>query len=145
MRSSGRRDRQPSARWTVRHDRTQGDERGTSGTRGRRTRWKAGCPTGREAHGHGAAVVVAGVTTGQGARESRAQGEGQQGSGVPVQGGTRNAARRNCPSTHLREQAVTLESRMPGNGHVRFGGGPTEKGWATSTSRAAYPTGSRCG
>ncbi len=126
MRSSGSCDRQPAARWTVRHDRTQGDERGTDGTLGRRTRWKAGGPTGREAHGHGAAVVGAGVTTGQGARERRAPGEGQQGSGVLAQGGTRNADRRNCPSTHLREQAVTLESRMPGNWHVRFGGGPTE-------------------
>ena len=111
----------------MRHDRTHGDERGTDGTRGRRTRWKAGRPPGRAAQGSGAARVVAGVTTGQGAWESRAQGEGQQGSGVLGQGGTRNAERRNCPSTHLREQAVTLESRMPGNWHVRFGGGPTEK------------------
>src|SRR6478735_9954682 len=111
MRSSGRCDRQPSARWTVRNDRTQGDERSTSGTRGRRTRWKAGCPTGREAQGSGAARVVAGVTTGQGARESRAQGEGQQGSGVLTQGGTRNAERRNCATTRLRERATALESR----------------------------------
>ena len=44
-----------------------------------------------------------------------------------AQGGTRNADRRNCGNAHLREQAVTLESRMPGNWHVRFGGGPTEK------------------
>jgi transposase len=46
---------------------------------------------------------------------------------VLTQGGTRNAERHNCPSTHLREQGTTLESRMPGNWHVRFGGGPTEK------------------
>ena len=98
----------------MRNDRTQGDERGTSGTRGRRTRWKAGLPTGREAQGSGAARVVAGVTTGHGAWESRAQGAGQQGSGVLGQGGTRNAERRNCASIHLREQTVTLESRMPG-------------------------------
>ena len=38
----------------------------------------AGSPTDREVHGDGAAIVVAGVTTGQGARESRAQGEGRQ-------------------------------------------------------------------
>ena len=90
-------------------------------------RRKAGLPTGREAQGSGAARVVAGVTTGQRAWESHAQGEGQQGAGVLTQGGTRNAARRNCLSAHLREQALTLESRMPGNWHVRFGGGPTEK------------------
>ncbi len=86
-----------------------------------------GSPTGREPQGDAVPVVVAGVTTGQGAWESHAQGEGQQGSGVLAQGGTRNADRRNCPRTHLREQALTLESRMPGNWHVRFGGGPTEK------------------
>ncbi len=109
------------------NDPTEGDKRGTYGTLGRRTHRKAGLPTGREAHGSGAARVVAGVTTGQGVWESHAQGEGRQGSGGLAQGGTRNADRRNCPRTHLREQALTLESRMPGNWHVRFGGGPTEK------------------
>src|SRR4051812_10174807 len=71
MRSSRRRDRQPSARWTVRNDLTQGDERGTYGTLGRRTHRKAGLPTGREAQGSGVSVVVR-------ARESRAHGEGRQ-------------------------------------------------------------------
>jgi hypothetical protein len=32
-----------------------------------------------------------------------------------------------------------LESCMPGNGHVQFGGGPMEKG-NFCTSPAAYPT-----
>ena len=35
-------------------------------------------PTAREGQGDGAAIVVAGVTTGQGAWESHAQGEGRQ-------------------------------------------------------------------
>src|SRR5512143_4110135 len=38
----------------------------------------AGSPVGREPHGDGAPVVVAGVTTGQGGRESRLQGQGAQ-------------------------------------------------------------------
>jgi hypothetical protein len=37
-----------------------------------------GSPTGRESYGDGGLVVVAGVTTGQGGRESRPQGEGDQ-------------------------------------------------------------------
>ena len=37
-----------------------------------------GWPTGREPHGHGALVVVVGVTPHQGGRESRPQGEGEQ-------------------------------------------------------------------
>src|SRR5690348_11677934 len=38
----------------------------------------AGSPTGRESYGDGGLVVVAGVTTCQGVRESRTQGEGGQ-------------------------------------------------------------------
>jgi hypothetical protein len=37
-----------------------------------------GSPTGREPQGDGGLVVVAGVTPGQGGRESRPQGEGGQ-------------------------------------------------------------------
>ncbi len=37
-----------------------------------------GSPTGRESYGDGGPVVVAGVTPGQGGRESRLQGEGGQ-------------------------------------------------------------------
>jgi hypothetical protein len=63
-----------------------GGRRGTTpikGTNGaptsrstRRLRVNAGSPTGREAYGDGAPIVVAGVTTGHGGRESRPQGEG---------------------------------------------------------------------
>jgi hypothetical protein len=37
-----------------------------------------GSPKGRESYGDGGLVVVAGVTTCQGGRESRPQGEGDQ-------------------------------------------------------------------
>ena len=42
------------------------------------TATNVGSPTGREPHGDGGLVVVAGVTTGHGGRESRPQGEGGQ-------------------------------------------------------------------
>jgi hypothetical protein len=38
----------------------------------------AGSPTGREPYGDGVPIVVVGVTTDQGRRESRLQGEGGQ-------------------------------------------------------------------
>ena len=44
----------------------------------RTTGTNAGSPTGRESYGDGGLVVVAGVTTCQGGRESRPQGEGGQ-------------------------------------------------------------------
>jgi hypothetical protein len=44
----------------------------------RTTETNAGSPTGRESYGDGGLVVVAGVTTCQGGRESRPQGEGGQ-------------------------------------------------------------------
>lgn len=44
----------------------------------RTTRMNAGSPTGREPYGDGVSVVVAGVTSCQGDRESRSQGEGAQ-------------------------------------------------------------------
>jgi hypothetical protein len=37
-----------------------------------------GWPKGREPYGHGVPIVVVGVTTYQGERESRSQGEGEQ-------------------------------------------------------------------
>ena len=43
-----------------------------------RTETNVGSPTGCESYGDGGPVVVAGVTTGQGGRESRPQGEGGQ-------------------------------------------------------------------
>jgi hypothetical protein len=42
-----------------------------------------GSPTGRESYGDGGLVVVAGVTPGQGGRETRPQGEGGQVTGHP--------------------------------------------------------------
>ena len=44
----------------------------------RTTGTNAGSPTGRESYGDGGPVVVAGVTTCQGGRESRLQGQGAQ-------------------------------------------------------------------
>ena len=44
----------------------------------RTTRRNVGSPNGREPHGDGGLVVVAGVTTGRGGRESRPQGQGGQ-------------------------------------------------------------------
>src|SRR4051794_30938155 len=44
----------------------------------RTTGTNVGSPTGRESYGDGGPVVVAGVTPGQGGRESRPQGEGGQ-------------------------------------------------------------------
>ena len=44
----------------------------------RTTGTNVGSPTGRESYGDGGLVVVAGVTPGQGGRESRPQGEGGQ-------------------------------------------------------------------
>jgi hypothetical protein len=45
-----------------------------------------GSPTGRESYGDGGLVVAAGVTPGQGGRESRLQGEGGQVTGHPETG-----------------------------------------------------------
>ena len=56
----------------------QGDEWGAYVTLGRAAGTNVGSPTGCEPHGDGGLVVVAGVTTGQGRRESRPQGEGAQ-------------------------------------------------------------------
>jgi hypothetical protein len=56
----------------------QGDEWGAYVTLSRATRTNAGSPVGRESYGDGGPVVVAGVTPGQGGRESRPQGEGGQ-------------------------------------------------------------------
>jgi hypothetical protein len=66
----------------------------------RTTRTNAGSPMGRESHGDGGLVVVAGVAPRQGVRESRKQGEGGQVIGHHNPGGMRNAERRNgagCP------------------------------------------------
>ena len=62
----------------------QGDEWGAYVTLSRTTGTNVGSPTGREPYGDGGLVVVAGVTTGQGGRESRPQGEGGQVIGHPT-------------------------------------------------------------
>ena len=56
----------------------EGDEWDAYVTLSRTARTNMGSPTGRESYGDGGPVVVAGVTTGQGRRESRLQGEGGQ-------------------------------------------------------------------
>jgi hypothetical protein len=56
----------------------EGDEWGAYVTLGRTTRTNAGSPAGREPRGDGVPIVVVGVTTHQGGRESRLQGEGAQ-------------------------------------------------------------------
>ena len=47
-------------------------------------RTNAGSPAGRESQGDGVPVVVVGVTTHQGGRESRLQGKGAQVTGYPT-------------------------------------------------------------
>ncbi len=80
----------------------EGDEWDAYVTLPRATGTNVGSPTGREPHGDGGPVVVAGVTTGQGRRESRLQGEGGQVIRTrKMPGGMRNAERRNgagCPA-----------------------------------------------
>src|SRR3954447_18458374 len=49
----------------------------------RTTGTNEGSPTGRESYGDGGLVVVVGVTSGQGVRESRTQGEADQVTGAP--------------------------------------------------------------
>jgi hypothetical protein len=56
----------------------QGDEWDAYVTLPRVTGTNVGSPVGREPQGDGGLVVVAGVTTGRGGRESRPQGEGGQ-------------------------------------------------------------------
>jgi hypothetical protein len=56
----------------------QGDEWDAYVTLSRTTRTNVGSPTGREPYGDGVPVVVVGVTTHQGGRESRPQGKGAQ-------------------------------------------------------------------
>jgi broad specificity phosphatase PhoE len=62
----------------------QGDEWDAYVTLPRATGTNVGSPTGRESYGDGGLVVVAGVAPGQGGRESRPQGEGDQGSCAPL-------------------------------------------------------------
>ena len=69
--------RQPPERWAMPNEGIQGDEWDAYVALTRTTGTNAGSPTGK-AYGDGAPIVVAGVTTCQGERESRSQGEGAQ-------------------------------------------------------------------
>jgi hypothetical protein len=68
----------PPERGTTPSEGVQGDEWDAYVTLPRTTGTNAGSPAGREPQGDGGLVVVAGVTPGQGGRESRLQGEGGQ-------------------------------------------------------------------
>ena len=69
---------QPSGCGAMPNEGIQGDEWGAYVTLGRTTRTNAGSPAGREPQGDGVPIVVVGVTTHQGGRESRLQGQGAQ-------------------------------------------------------------------
>ena len=69
---------QPSGRRAMPKEGIEGDEWGAYVTLGRTTRTNAGSPAGHEPQGDGVPVVVVGVTTHQGGRESRLQGKGAQ-------------------------------------------------------------------
>ena len=69
---------QPSGRGALPSEGNQGDESDAYVTLGRTTRTNAGSPVEREPQGDGVPTVVVGVTTHQGGRESRPQGEGAQ-------------------------------------------------------------------
>ena len=78
--------RHSSERGTMSSEDVEGDEWDAYVTLSRTARTNMGSPTGRESYGDGGPVVVAGVTTGQGGRESRPQGEGVQVTGHPTSG-----------------------------------------------------------
>ncbi len=81
-----------------------------------------------------------GVTTHQGGREGRPQGEDWQVLGANEKGGIRNGERQNWTNAHPVHGEQALESDVFGNLHASFGGGPGEKGDVSRTSPAAYPT-----
>ena len=68
----------PPERGATPSEGVEGDEWDAYVTLPRTTETNAGSPAGREPQGDGGLVVVAGVTPGQGGRESRLQGEGGQ-------------------------------------------------------------------
>src|SRR6266545_4349388 len=65
----------------------KGDEWGTYVALLRMSRTNAGSPTGREPYGDGVPIVVAGVTTCQGGRESRSTGRRGTGDGTRINSG----------------------------------------------------------
>ena len=74
---------QPSDRGAMPSEGIQGDEWDAYVTLERTTRTNVGSPAGRESYGDGVPIVVVGVTTHQGGRESRPQGQGAQVIGYP--------------------------------------------------------------
>ena len=77
---------QPSGCGALPSEGNQGDEWDAYVTLGRITGTNAGLPVGRQPHGYGVPIVVVGVATHQGGRESRPQGEGAQVAGHPNAG-----------------------------------------------------------
>ena len=111
----------------------------------------AGSPTGREPYGDGVPIVVAGVTTCRGGRESRATGrrgtgdrEVQRWEACGMQSAETELDIIRTHGTWMQATAPvrtgSLESRVPGNWPALFGKGPTEKARVTGTSPAAYFT-----
>jgi hypothetical protein len=77
---------QPLERGALPSEGNQGDEWDAYVTLGRTTETNAGSPTGREPHGDVVPIVVVGLTTHQGGRESRPQGKGAQVTGYSSAG-----------------------------------------------------------
>ncbi|WP_228834530.1 reverse transcriptase/maturase family protein [Nocardia abscessus] len=109
----------------------EGDEWGAYVTLSRTTRTNAGSPTGRESYGDGGLVVVAGVTPGQGGRESRPQGEGGQvnrtlddrevcemQSAATVLGVLRERGKRNLPCEELYRQLFNPQLYLLAYGRI---------------------------
>ena len=69
---------QPSGCGAMPSEGIEGDEWDAYVTLSCTARTNMGSPTGRESYGDGGPAVVAGVTPGQGGRESRPQGKGGQ-------------------------------------------------------------------
>jgi hypothetical protein len=100
----------------------------------RTTKTNAGSPTGREPYGDGVPIVVVGVTSHQGDRESRSQGEGAQ--VIATSSEERYAQCRSpqrcwmSPGSAVihRVGGRSLESSVTGNCHAEFGKRLTEKG-----------------
>ena len=102
-----------------------------------------GSPVGREPYGDGVPVVVAGVATCQGVRESRKQGEGGQvtrGQDDREVRGMRNAE--TVVGVHRERhgayETVAGEPVAGTTGTAGSGRGPLEKDLITGTSPAAY-------
>src|SRR5205823_8211475 len=74
---------QPSGCGAMPSEGIQGDEWDAYVTLSRTTKTNAGSSNGREPYGDGGLVVVAGVTTGQGGRESRLHGRRGPGDRTP--------------------------------------------------------------